>query len=196
MSNTNIRTMEYIGEDYWSNAVFKCVETDRLYKSESIQDLEGDTSRIALCTCGNDFHGEMGFPITVKENEQIIFTNIPKFPNREQRFNYMLLSRLQSDCDYYLGYGNRNAKQLWAGNEAEQIDKMRELWNGFDTDAKPEWLTMEQIEDYASKMIDAVVIEPKIKNCMCRYCKNYNDNNEDCRYTANNQYCGQCNNYK
>ena len=154
MSNTNIRTMEYIGEDDWSNAVFKCTETGRLYKSESIKDLEGDTNKIALYTCGNEFDGEMGFPITVKENEQIIFTNIPKFPNHQQRFNYQLLSRLQEDCRYYLGYGNRNAKQLWAGNEAFQIEKMIELWNSFDDDMKPQWLTMEQINKYASKMIN------------------------------------------
>jgi len=153
MSNTNIRTMEYIGDDDWGNAVFKCIETDRLYKSESIQDLEGDTSGIALYTCGNNFDGEMGFSIKLEENEHLEFINIPKFPNRQQRFNYMLLSRLQSDCNYYLGNGNRNAKQLWAGNEVEQIEKMKELWNSFEADAKPEWLTMEQIEDYASKMI-------------------------------------------
>lgn len=45
----------------------------------------------------------------------------------DSKFNYMLLSRLQSDCDYYLGNGNRCARQLWAGNEQAQIDKMREL---------------------------------------------------------------------
>ena len=28
-------------------------------------------------------------------------------------FNYMMLSRLQLDCKYYLGYGNRNKKHLW-----------------------------------------------------------------------------------
>lgn len=66
----------------------------------------------------------------------------------------LLHSRGQEDCRYYLGYGNRNAKQLWAGNEAEQIEKMIELWNSFDDDMKPQWLTMEQIENYASKMIN------------------------------------------
>lgn len=157
MSNTNIRTMEYIGEADWGESVFKCGKTGRLYKSRTIKDLEedlnGDTSRIKLYTCDNDFDGEMGFPIKLEENEQLEFINIPKFPNRQQRFNYQLLSRLQSDCNYYLGNGNRNAKQLWAGNEVEQIEKMKELWNNFEADVKPQWLTMEQIEDYASKMI-------------------------------------------
>ncbi|MCI3002775.1 hypothetical protein LV833_25460, partial [[Clostridium] innocuum] len=26
------------------------------------------------------------------------------------------------DCNYYLGYGNRNAKDLWADDEWEQIE--------------------------------------------------------------------------
>mgnify|MGYP000759612250 CR=1 FL=1 len=27
---------------------------------------------------------------------------------RDKRFRYMLLARLQSDCEYYLGFGNRS----------------------------------------------------------------------------------------
>lgn len=35
----------------------------------------------------------------------------------DKKFRYMLLSRMQSDCEYYLNYGNRNPKRLWAGDE-------------------------------------------------------------------------------
>ena len=152
MENNNVRTMEYIGEDYWCNAIFKCIETDVLYKSESIKDLEGDTSRIELYTCGNDSEGEMGFPISIKDNVQIIFTNIPKFQNRQQRFNYQLLSRLQMDCNYYLDNGNKYDGHLWAGNVKDQINKMKELYNSFPEDQKPEWLTMNQILEYEKAM--------------------------------------------
>ena len=69
---------------------------------------------------------------------------------KDDEYNYMLLDRLKSDCDYYLGNGNRNPKHLWAGNEQGQIDKMKELYNKLPE--KPEWLTMEQIEDYAKQM--------------------------------------------
>lgn len=65
-------------------------------------------------------------------------------------FNYMLLSRLQSDCDYFLGFGCRSEKHLCAGNVKEQIEKMKELWHGFDE--KPEWLTLEKINDYEAQM--------------------------------------------
>lgn len=67
----------------------------------------------------------------------------------ENRFNYMLLSRLLCDCRYYLGYG-KSAKELWAHDEQKQIDKMRELYDSLPI--KPEWLTREQIDDFAAKM--------------------------------------------
>ena len=70
----------------------------------------------------------------------------------DSRFRYMLLGRLQSDCEYYLGYGNRSPKCLWAGNEAEQIEYMTKIHDSFGEDAKPEWLTMEQIKEYSREM--------------------------------------------
>ena len=37
---------------------------------------------------------------------------------RDKVFRYKLLGRLQSDCEYYLNYGNRNTGRLWAGMES------------------------------------------------------------------------------
>lgn len=68
-----------------------------------------------------------------------------------QEFDYRLLSRLKSDCDYYLGNGNRDAEHcLWAKNEQGQIDKMREIYNKLKE--KPEWLSEEDINNYAKEM--------------------------------------------
>lgn len=75
-------------------------------------------------------------------------------PTEEQKFNYMLLSRLQADCEYYLGNGRIYGDHLWAGNVKDQIAKMKELHNGFADNRKPEWLTMEQIEEYEVKMLN------------------------------------------
>ena len=47
---------------------------------------------------------------------------------RDHSFNYRLLDRLISDCEYYLGFGNRCDKHLWAGNPRDQIAKMREIY--------------------------------------------------------------------
>lgn len=68
------------------------------------------------------------------------------------RFRNMLLGRLQADCEYYLNFGNRNPRRLWAGNEAQQIEFMTKLHESFKEDEKPMWLTMEQIEEYSKAM--------------------------------------------
>lgn len=70
----------------------------------------------------------------------------------DKKFRYMMLSRMKSDCDYYLGYGNRNAGQLWADDENAQIDNMKALWNSFSEEDKPEWLTWEELLEYEKQM--------------------------------------------
>ena len=72
---------------------------------------------------------------------------------RDSKYRYMLLGRMQSDCEYYLGFGKRNQSRLWAGNEEKQIEYMKQLYNSFDEDEKPQWLSMSQILDYARQMI-------------------------------------------
>lgn len=69
---------------------------------------------------------------------------------KNQKSEYMLLSRLQMDCNYYLGAGNRNSKHLWAGTPKEQIEKMKELYSKLVV--KPEWLSEKNISDYEKAM--------------------------------------------
>lgn len=69
----------------------------------------------------------------------------------ELKFKYMLLDRLRQDCDYYVRIGG-SAKCLWAGDEKVQIETMKEIWNFFEPDDKPEWLTWEDILNYAKKL--------------------------------------------
>lgn len=71
----------------------------------------------------------------------------------DKTFRYQLLGRLQSDCKYYLGYGNRHPNRLWAGNEKEQIEFMINLHNSFEEDEKPQWLTMDEIMAFCKEMI-------------------------------------------
>jgi hypothetical protein len=70
--------------------------------------------------------------------------------DKEALFNYQLLGRLQQDCEYYLGHGNRAKKHLWAGDEAEQIAKMKEIYEGLSE--KPEWISLEKIAEYEAAM--------------------------------------------
>lgn len=71
----------------------------------------------------------------------------------DDKFRYQILGRLQMDCDYYLGAGNRCKKHLYYHDERVHIDEMKALYNSFPADAKPEWLTYEQILLYEKQMI-------------------------------------------
>mgnify|MGYP004701939413 FL=1 len=71
--------------------------------------------------------------------------------NDRDKFSYQLLARLQQDCEYYLGFGARNKKHLWAQDESEQIQKMKELYAGLPE--KPEWITLADIEKYEAAMV-------------------------------------------
>lgn len=75
----------------------------------------------------------------------------------EPKFRYMMLSRMKQDCDYYLGNGNRSTNHLWAHNEVDQIANMKAIWDTFEPEDKPEWLTLNDLIDYSRKM--GVVIE-------------------------------------
>ena len=68
----------------------------------------------------------------------------------EHNQQYRLLDRLRSDCEYFLGAGNRSEKHLWAGSVRAQIAKMQKLYDTLPE--KPEWLTKETIDDYAERM--------------------------------------------
>lgn len=86
--------------------------------------------------------------MTINQYEQYIQSQ-----GWDERFRYMLLSRMLYDCNYFLGYGNHCERHLWAETAADQIGYMKALWESFPEDGKPEWLTMEQISDYEQKML-------------------------------------------
>ena len=69
---------------------------------------------------------------------------------KDDIFLYMMLDRLRCDCEYFLGFGGRCERSLWACNVENQIEIMHEIWDYLEV--KPEWLTKEQIEDYKNQM--------------------------------------------
>lgn len=146
-TNENVRTMEYVGVDDWDRPVYKCIETGGLWKDIEL----GKCDTPALYSCGNEFDGEPCSPI----KSDLVVTFKTKHEENPYRFNYMMLGRLRSDCDYYLGYGNRNKSCLWAGSVKEQIEKMKELHNSFPEGQKPEWLTCEGILEYEKQMSES-----------------------------------------
>lgn len=78
--------------------------------------------------------------------------------NKDDTFRYQLLSRMQSDCDYFLGNGNRHTKHLWADNARDHIACMKALWHSFSEDGKPEWLPYDKILDYEKQMVGLEVL--------------------------------------
>lgn len=109
--------------------------------------------KIDLNICVGDYD-EPAYSVNAEDYELI---NNPKDDidydrNQEYENDYMLLGRLVQDCKYYLGNGNRFEGDLWAGSVDKQIAKMKELWDKFPEDMKPEWLSMEDIENYEKEM--------------------------------------------
>lgn len=115
----------------------------------------------------------------------------------DETFRYQMLSRMKADCEYYLGNGNRHPKYLWADNEKDQISCMKALWLSFPEDKKPEWLTLEQIQDYEKQMVGIEVLftfgswekfpfqmgyvsitAPSVKMAIEEFRRNYPDVNE------------------
>ena len=70
----------------------------------------------------------------------------------DDKGRYMFLSRMQTDCKYFLD-GHEHNKFLWAENPEKQIEYMKWLYNSFPDDKKPQWISMEEIEDYERQMV-------------------------------------------
>lgn len=116
-------------------------------------DMNDDKDKTDLYRCVGDYD-EPSHSVNAEDFELI---NNPKNDenyerNKKYEYTYMLLSRLVMDCKYYLGNGNRFDGHLWAGSVDKQIAKMKELWNTLPEDMKPEWLSMEDIENYEREM--------------------------------------------
>lgn len=75
-----------------------------------------------------------------------------RFTGYAECYRYRVLDRMKQDCRYYLGNGNRAESVLWGGTVEQHIDYMREIWDSFPIDKKPEWLTMEDINTFERQM--------------------------------------------
>ena len=86
-------------------------------------------------------------------NYEKVEKKIETIDNKDLEYKYMLLDRLKQDCEYFLGNGNGNAEHsLWAKDIDEQIDKMKEIYNSFSEEEKPDWITLEDINNYEKRM--------------------------------------------
>lgn len=88
-----------------------------------------------------------GEEAVIADVKHIIATHEPA-----DSYKYMLLDRLRTDCEYYLGNGNRHAPHLWAGTVGTHIKSMILLYDSFPEADRPEWITLEDIENYKRMM--------------------------------------------
>ena len=81
---------------------------------------------------------------------------IKEYCSHTLEFCYRILSRMKSDCEYYINVEMphncpTDYNHLWAHHDPKaQITYMRYLWEYLEE--KPEWLTMEEINEYAKAM--------------------------------------------
>lgn len=122
---------------------------DRRFIIENVKKISGDVTMRDIT-----FEDTVGIPINRIENIDFVRSLLTEQSiDKTQPFEdeYRLLSRLKSDCEYFLGTGARAEKHLWAGSVDEQIDKMRELYDLLPE--KPEWLSKQDIDNYERQMI-------------------------------------------
>lgn len=75
------------------------------------------------------------------------------FEKHPREFDYRMLSRLQQDCEYFLGNGNGYEVLLYYKEVNKHCDEMEKLLNSFPDEDKPKWLTLKQIKEYRKNMI-------------------------------------------
>lgn len=139
----------FVGTDDWNRPVYRD-ENGIIFK-----DVNCDNYPLELCTASS-IDGEPDTPISNIEkykDVEVVITGREDEPTKDEKIRYMMLSRLKMDCDFFLGYGNRSEKHLWAGNVKDQIEEMKKIHNSFSEDKKPEWLSYEEILNYEKKMI-------------------------------------------
>lgn len=141
-SSQNPLILTYIGEDFWSRPVYRD-QFQHLWKDVSC----GESGSPSLHSSVNDeFEGEPDMPIDQE------FTLVGAPEDDEKSSQYMMLDRLRCDCDFYLGYGNRNTRNLWWGSPQAHIENMKKRWLEFADNEKPQWLTWGQILEYERQM--------------------------------------------
>ena len=142
MGNTKLN-LEYIGQDDFSCPTYMD-QKGKIWKDINL----GHGTPSLYSVSGNELDGEPEYPI----KQEYSFGGEGSYKENPYLFEYMLLSRMKMDCDYFLGYGRRSIYALHGKSIPEHIASMKKLWNMFPADAKPEWLPWEQIREYEAAM--------------------------------------------
>lgn len=92
-------------------------------------------------------------PLSLSKEELSSDAFAAELLTESESFRYQLLSRMNEDCVYYLGWGHRQASALWAKDAASHLSLMKKLWMSFPDDRKPQWLSYSRIQQYEVEML-------------------------------------------
>jgi hypothetical protein len=128
--------MRYVRDDYWDQPLYESEDTGILYVEVNgrLYYRSGDDWEEPVCPVNFEYK------ITHRK------------PLNPQKHIYMMLDMMRSRVKYFLGWGKGNRNELKEGSIEEHITEMKRLWDSLIE--KPEWLTMEEIEDYHQQMRD------------------------------------------
>lgn len=146
-----MKTLKRIKKNYYGYMMY---QDDKGNWYADIHYIPGDIPKdLYRVSPSDDIDGEPDYPIkdfTIENPETDREIREAKF-----QYNYMMLSRLKSDCDGFLSEGDiryHNERQIWGVTVESHIAHMKELWEMIDDDLKPEWCSWEQILEYERKM--------------------------------------------
>ena len=155
----NKMKLKRIGENAWGYMAYQDMETGKFYLDLNYG--SSDVLDLHTCSPSDDFDGEPGFPI---KREYEIVNPVTEREKREKqcKFQYMMLSRLQSDCVGFFGRDEdesshmdcryQNEHFIWGKDIRKLVSEMKRLWDEIPEDLKPEWLTREEIEGFCKRV--------------------------------------------
>ena len=165
LANLSVDNIISYAEDYYEQKQEKSRQDASEQTADSFSDIDPAAVRAALAENGivdghvvdpdkldaNPFIQQVMADVEQIAADTLLTSDISELKDgTSESFNYRLLSRLRSDCEYYLGAGQFSEKHLWAGSVKAQISKMRELYAALPE--KPEWLTEQDIDRYETQM--------------------------------------------
>ena len=68
----------------------------------------------------------------------------------DERYRYMMLGRLQTDCLYCIDHGA--ILRLFGGNVRNHIKYMDAIWHSFPKSGKPKWCKLKDIKEYGRQL--------------------------------------------
>ena len=145
-----MKQLKYIGRDDWDRKEYEDQNGRRYAEVDGVIHTLTDWDEPL-----SPLRGE--FKILGQPDNKDFLSAVEEQTEEENRFNYMMLGRMQSDCKYWIHCSEKGwspesiAKHMSKESPEAHIKEMKRLYEL--VPQKPEWLTMEEIEEFEEKML-------------------------------------------